>query len=1045
MTLVDRLIGSAVFRLLLLLLLIGSQAQAERLPIKTYTTADGLPRDYIRRIVQDSRGFLWFCTAEGLSRFDGYRFTNYGCEQGLAGRMVNDFLEARDGTYWAATDKGLCRFLADPPAGQSATTATQKFVVYNPQDKPTDVEVLYEDQAGTIWCGTLGGLYRLARTGDDWSFIFVDLIQPVPGTNTLLVQSIIEDRAGSLWVGAESGLYRRRPDGVVEHYTAEEGLPKEPVARALLEDREGRIWVGTSEGLYQFVPDPKPHHLSVAQRYTEKDGLATNGITALCQSANGKLWVGTGIGLSEFIPGTDGAGGRFQSYSMANGLSDTRIVSLAEDRDHSLWIGSSFGGVMRLASSGFTTYDRADGLGGQSFGSIFKDRDGQLIFADAEAHLNRFDGRRFAAFPIALPKGLTYRGWGWYQVLFQDSRRDWWLPTGEGLVRYPELQRLDQIGRQRPKSIYTTRDGLPNNEIFRLFEDSRGNVWVSTMNDPHRSLTRWERSTQTFHSYSYTDGSFDSAPTAFCEDASGNLWIGFYGGGLARYARNQFTFFSQADGVPPGLVRGLYLDQAGRLWAATSEGGVARIDDPAAERPHLVTYSTADGLTSNQATCVTEDQWGMIYIGTGRGVDKLDPATGHIKHFTTADGLASSFINVSLRAPDGSLWFGTLQGLSRYTPQVEPPGAPPSILINTLRLAGLTYPLSELGATEVNTPELEADQNHVEIDFVGLSLGSGESLRYQFKLEGTTGDWSAPSEQRSVNYPNLPPGVYRFLVRAVSADGTASTTPATVRFRVLAPIWQRWWFVLLTLMFISIPVIVVARSRYQHRKAVREAEEAVRRSREERLVELEQVRRRIARDLHDDIGSSLSQIYLLSEVARQRVDGDGADLIEPLRLISSASNEMVSSMSDIVWAINPQKDHLNDLTYRMRRFASDTLAARDITFRFSAPEDGVKVRLGANLRREIFLIFKESVNNLIKHSGCRVADIEFQVVDEALVLRVSDDGRGFDLARESDGHGVMSMKERAASIGGRLELTSEVGRGTTLILQVPLAQLPSLP
>ena len=218
------------------------------------------------------------------------------------------------------------------------------------------------------------------------------------------------------------------------------------------------------------------------------------------------------------------------------------------------------------------------------------------------------------------------------------------------------------------------------------------------------------------------------------------------------------------------------------------------------------------------------------------------------------------------------------------------------------------------------------------------------------------------------------------------------------------------------------------------------AEEALRKSREERLVELEHVRRRIATDLHDDIGSSLSQIFLLSEVARQRIGPDDAPASEPLSMIASASHELVGSMSDIVWAINPQKDHLSDLVQRMRRFASEVLEARSIELRFRAPSTEQDVRVGASIRREVFLVFKESVNNLARHSQCREADIEFSLENDVLALKLSDNGRGFDTSRESDGHGLLSMRERARAIGGVFELISSPDKGTTITLKVPLDQ-----
>lgn len=1040
-----------IVRALVLVMLVFAalfDAPAERLPIKSYTTSDGLPRDHISRIRQDSRGFLWFCTSEGLSRFDGYKFTNYGTEQGLAARAVNDFLETRDGTYWAATDKGLCRFIAEPLTRESSRGSrqtSQRFIVYHPSEDLAAqvVDVIYEDREGVLWCGTDAGLFRLDQINGEWVFTFVNILSQDDQHNGLFPRSILEDRTGSLWIAAEFGLFRRRPDGIVERYATEEGMPASGIGRALLEDRDGRIWVGTPYGLYRLVAHPNPHRSVVERIYTIKDGLLDNVITSLCLSSDGKLWVGTASGISEFV--TEGEG-RFQNYTQSNGLTYAKLTALVEDHDHNLWIGTDSGGAMRLATNGFTTYTLADGLGGVSIGTIFEDRDGRLIVGDSEGHLNRLDGRRFTPARLTLPKDMTYRGWGWNQVMFQDSRREWWMNTGEGLVRYPVLSRLEQITNARPEAIYTKRDGLPDNDVFRLFEDSRGDIWISTLGNPHEALTRWDRATETFHRYTAADGVLENAPTAFCEDASGNLWIGFYTGGLVRYSQGRFTSFTSDDGVPPGFVRAIHLDHNGRLWSATAEGGVARTDNPNADHPSFVTYSTANGLSSNQANCVTDDQWGMIYIGTGRGVDKLDPANGHIRHFTTADGLANSFVNIGFRHHDGSLWFGTLQGLSRFIPQPEQPAQPPPVLISSLSIAGVPYQISELGASEIDGPELGASQNNIQIDFVGLSLGVGETLRYQFKLEGGNDDWTTPGDQRNVNYPNLPPGTYRFLVRAVSSEGSFSQAPAMVSFRILTPLWQRWWFVLITLVLVAIPIVAVARYRHQRMKVVRDAEAALRRIREERLVELEQMRRRIATDLHDDIGSSLSQIYLLSEVVRQRVGRDDMEVIEPLSMISSASEEMVGSMSDIVWAINPQKDHLSDVTHRMRRFASDSFSTRDIRFRFRAPEAAaVDPRLGANIRREVFLIFKESVNNLVKHSCCTEAEIEFQVTDSWLLLTVSDNGKGFDPSKDVDGHGLMSMRERASSIGGEFDLVSGEGGGTTITLRVRLVQPASSP
>ena len=1177
---------------LLKLLLLMSEIKAERLPIKTYTTADGLARDQVNRIVQDSKGFLWFCTSEGLSRFDGYKFTNYGTESGLAGRNVYDFLEAGNGSYWVATNRGLCRFIPDPvtPGTTGSSGAgPQRFQVYYPGEALLShiTNAIYEDHEGTIWCCTDQGLYKVNQTNSEIVLSLVEITEP--GTNPGApggINTVLQDRHGSIWIMAQdAGLYRLLPDSKLELYTTSEGLPAG--SSVLFEDRDGLIWVGSPQGLCQLVPDPKPHHPIVARRYTNQDGLASSDVSSICQSSDGALWVGSSAGLSTLVRGLNGEFRRFKAYTKANGLS--HIKSLCEDREGNLWIGTLTAGVMRLAASGFVTYTDADGLGGTnrgniSVGSIFEDRARELCVGGGFAPnlaISKFDGTGFSAVGLALPHGMTHWSWGWYQLTFQDHLGEWWMPTGQGLVRYPRASTLEQIPHARPKAVYTIREGLCADDIFRIYEDSRGDIWISTLGNHACVLTRWERATETFHRYSQVDGIPDNAPTAFCEDRAGNLWMGFYEGGLLRYAAGRISSFPVGDGVPPGFVQGLYLDHAGRLWVATSEGGVCRIERTADDRPGFVTYTIADGLSSNQADSITEDRWGMIYIGTGRGVDKLDPATGHIRHYTTADGLASNWVGVSFRDKNGSLWFGTLLGLSRLDPRPEPPTSPPPILITAFHVAGVPYPISELGATSIAGPELIATHNNLQIEFTGLSFAAGESLRYQYKLEGAALDWSAPSEQRVVTYPNLPPGSYRFLVRALRSDGTLSETPAEANFRILPPIWRRWWFVLAAAAIVATVAYALAHSRIAAMRAAREsdrrfrtlaetasdaiitiderglivlanqaaektfgyeisemlgkeltmlmpeylrqlhregfaryketrvrhiswqaielmglhkdgseipleisfgeftkgdrrfftgiarditerkrveeerkeAEAALRRSREERLLELERVRTRIATDLHDDIGSSLTQIAILGEVAHRNVKSGDGNRTEPLERIIAVSNELVDTMSDIVWAISPTRDHLSDLVHRMRRFASDVFTSRGIMLKFDAPAADGDVALGANLRREVFLIFKESVNNVAKHSGSSSARVRLHMDGDWLELEVADDGKGFDCSRDDEdvargataskgGNGIPSMRKRAREIGGRFEITSTEGQGTAAILRVSIQKQP---
>jgi ligand-binding sensor domain-containing protein/two-component sensor histidine kinase len=1012
--------------LLGLYVLVAISGQAERLPVKTYTTADGLAQNAVNLIVRDSRGFLWFCTDEGLSRFDGYTFTNYTTADGLPHPIVRSLLETRGGAYWVGTYSGVCRFnpKGRPPSGadpdNQRMTDESMFVLYSQAD---NVNALLEDRAGVVWAGGGRGLYRLEQMNGELSFRAVEIGLPQEVDNDTRVRALIEDNYGALWIGAGSGLYRRWPDGRTERYTTEHGLPANDVL-TLLMDTDGQLWVGTRKGLSQIALEPGTHQPRIIRVYTEKNELPNPNTRSLFQSSTGQLWVGLITSLVKFVPQAGPRGSRFRHYVSEPVLGKLFVQTLAEDRDGNLWIGTD-NGALKLARNGFTTYTEADGLGESRVSSIFESRAGELgvmtIFSSGTP-ISWFEGRRFRAIRPQLPRRLSYFGFGWHQLTLQDRAGEWWLPTGQGLVRYPKTGH-DGLASTPPKAVYTTRDGLVSNDVFRLYEDSRSDIWIATFSEAGSGLTRWERGTETFHHYREDDGLplRTSTPLAFTEDRAGNLWIGFDTDALARFRDGRFTVFTSRQFLPSGMIFDLYLDDAGRLWIA-STGGLVRLDDPSAEQPRFITYTTAQGLSSNNINCITEDRYGRIYVGTGRGVDRLDTETGRVKVFTAADGLISGEVLVSFRDRKGDLWFGGKGGLSRLIPQPDPPQSPPPILITGLRIGGETHRTSALGETEIAPVELGPDKNQIQIDFVALGFSPGEGLRYQYKLEGSSEDWSQLADQRTVNFARLAPGNYRFLVQAVNSDGVMSERAANFAFTILPPLWQRWWFIAIIVALGGLIAYVF----YRYRVA--------------RLVELERVRTRIASDLHDDIGSNLTKIGILSEVVRQQGKGLDGRLVEPLSSIARISRESVASMSDIVWAINPKRDTLRDLTRRMREFAGEIFANRNVEFELRGPSSETYLKLGADVRRTVFLIFKEAVNNIVRHSGCDRADIALRVEGSQLVLSVGDDGKGFDASRQPAGNGLASMRSRATLMGGEVEIASREPSGTVVTLRLPIKQ-----
>ncbi|HEY6120757.1 MAG TPA: two-component regulator propeller domain-containing protein, partial [Pyrinomonadaceae bacterium] len=733
-------------------------------------------------------------------------------------------------------------------------------------------------------------------------------------------------------------------------------------------------------------------------------------------------------------------------YTEKNGLSFHDITALNEDTSGNVWLGTNSAGLMKFERNGFITYDQRDGL--YMVNAIFGSRMGAVCFRGAilgDGHktvfegakadlfgraldhrytrLGQFDGRSFTWFN---PKIISDFGWLMEGITLQSHTGEWWVGANNAIYRFPPSYSFAAVATATPLAVYRTKE-FGSDQLFRLFEDSDGDLWVSNMSG--KALIRWDRAHQILEDLTTMSGlsSHPDLARSFSEDRSGNIWIGF-NSRLARYRNGAFTFFTTNEGLPSGAITSIYLDHAGRLWLASARSGLIRIDETNVERPHFINYTTAQGLSSNSTEIfadqlITEDLQGHIYIGTSRGLDRLDPPTGHIRHFTTADGLAAGSIKAAFCDHTGVLWFGTSRGLSKFVPAPEESApAPPPILISDMRIAGSSEFISALGETEIVLPDLGADQNQLQINFVGLSFATGDVLRYQFKLEGAETDWSTPGDQRNVSYARLAPGRYRFLVRAVNSDGVASARPAFIAFRILPPLWRRWWF----LTAVAAGLIFLLYRLYRYRVAS--------------LLELERVRTRIAIDLHDDIGSNLSLIAGVSDGLREELQRGNGKIAERLSLIANVSHRSVDAMSDIVWAVNPEKDHLVDLTQRMRRFASDAFVARHINFEFSKPEvdhdHNLKIR--SDLRRELFLIFKESVNNAVRHSGCSKADICLQILGSKIVLQICDNGFGFDPALINDGNGLVSMRCRAAAIGGALQIVSRPGAGTTVLLTAPL-------
>ena len=980
--------------------------------MKTYTVADGLLRDGVNKIKRDSHGFLWFCTADGISRFDGIGMTNFTVADGLPNRFAEDFLETKSGIIYIATDKGLARF---NPHGIRASTENPLFTVFLPDNpKAEKILTLYEDANNQVWVGTSDGLYKLIETGGQIAFELVPLGEPLGGSeadaNTLFINAILKDRHGTLWIGTlGSGLFRLSPDGEVRRLTVADGLGDDRIAD-LLEDRENRLWATMRNGQISglCLLDAEAIENPVKKCYSTKDGLPDNWIPNMLETSDGKFWLATTSGLCQWQG--ENSASVCKTYTAKNGLCDG-TGSLVEDKDGNLWVGSDCG-AQKIARYGFTTYGETDGLGSHFINSIFENAAGEL-FVSTKGNgrdVSRFDGDKFTLVKPILPSS-PYYGWGWQQTVMQDSKGAWWIPTGAGVVRSPDNTSFENLANA---ALETVKTGAKVSEVFRVFEDSRGDVWISVAGS---ELWRWERARNIWHNYTpQVNFSKYRVGSAFVEDRSGNIWIGASSdhgdSALIRYRNGEFRVMTEAEGAPSGWIRDLFLDSRGRLWIASTNSGLWRLDDPNSDVFDFIKYMPANGLTSVSTSSITEDKFGRIYIGTWHGVDRLNPDTGQVENFTTADGLPASFVEVSFRDRRNNLWFGTHGGLVRFVPEPPRSREPPTMLITALRVEGEPQSVSVLGETAIPQLDLSSAQRQISVDFLGLGASLGEKLKYEYRFGES--DWTATNE-RTINFANLASGDYKFEVRAQTADRIYSR-PATVSFRIATPIWQRWWF-------IAAILILTAWAIYQFYK-----------NRLARLLEMERMRTGIASDLHDDIGANLTRIALLSEVANQQAVNGSGKLMTSIAVIA---RESVASMNDIVWAIAPEHDSLLDLTRRMRQHAEEVFALRDIDLEFHAPTDS-DLKLSVGVRRDVLLIFKEAVNNAARHSDCTKVAINFRVDKAVLFLQIKDNGKGFAADSENDGQGLRSMTRRARALGG--DLTIKSNTGTTVKFELILVK-----
>ncbi len=976
---------------------------AQRLPVRVYSTVDGLASDYVIDVMVDSRGFMWFSTRDGLSRFDGRTFRTYELVDGLPHATINGVTETRDGSLWLATNGA--------GVGQLNPTTRPRFsrAPVGTTAATNRVNELVEDAQGRLWAGTDDGAWM--RTSATAPFTPIDLDLPLDPTRRGVSQMALGPD-GSVWFCGGFGLRRRYPDGQLVTFST---LPAATPATALVVTREGVVLVGWTTGLLRLGTASLAvrqgeavlalqHGSQSDQRWFDaSDGLPTSLVSALHQDLSGRVWVGTTGGVAVLGDDTHAVG-----FAPTSGLPRSQVSDMVSDRTH-LWI-AGVAGVFRLDYWGLETFAAGSGFDGSRIHTLGSGSDGTLLVVGGDFQITqRTSDGTFRHMRALIPAGAAC---AWQSPCAYFGRTSgWWYLTTTGLW---------QSG---------TREGGWSDITdapFSILEDSRGRVWVGgtaggvSMRDP--ASGQWRR-------YTAADGlppngRLTSRVTVIAEDAQhDSVWIGLEEGGLARFRNGRFEILPPpAGGVP--AVTALAFDRIGRLWVGSRQSGITRIDQPWQPDATVHTYSRAHGLGSNNVRALVIGADDALYVGHSRGIDRVTVSPDTIARVPGADGLPSQFVTAAHRDADGALWFGTMDGLARLPPEVAEPAprtpVPSRLLISSIRVAGATLPLSEFGESAPAAFEVQTSDTRIDVEYFLLGGLAGSAPRFQFRLNESE-EWSPATSQESIHFAALAAGKYALTIRALVADA-AVAPDAVVAFVVRAPFYTTTWFLLSGLLAVT----AIIAGTYHLRLA--------------RLRHIAGVRARIASDLHDDLGASLSQVSILAEVAKARLPDPGSPAAAPLERIADTTRRMADAVSDIIWAVTPSAEPGSSLVQRMQRTLEDTLGAQGIAVTFEHPSPAVdtRVRLDADVTRQVFLIFKEAINNIARHAAARHVDVHLALTRHAVELRIRDDGRGFDTARDFDGNGLRNLRRRATQLRGMLHITSAECRGTTLTLQVPL-------
>jgi signal transduction histidine kinase len=965
--------------LILMALPAGLHALQPDKPITQYSyenwqTERGLPQNSVNALCQTRDGYLWVATFGGLARFDGAQFTvfEHGNTPEFPRNWVTALHEDRTGRLWIQIGGSVVFY-------EGGRFSTPPFADRQPGE---NVSVLAETRAGEMLFGTSRGRIFTVREGrlTQWTV--------APPLNEERINTLYEDAQGRWWLGGSKGLYVL--EGRAWRAVA---LSAAGNVWAIRQQRDGRLWVGTERGLAE-------QQNSGWRWWTTREGLRQPDVRALQFDRDGNLWLGTyGGGMHRLSQG------RLSSFSRPEGLPGDIVTSFCEDREGSLWVGTLDGGLHRFHDNSFVALTTREGLSKNVINALAEGADGSVWLGTSGAGVDRWREGRIQNYGAA--QGLQSERAGGLHVAADGTL---WM-NGEGVlhrfdgVRFHAVDLNGRLRGQYVRGVFSARDG---------------SLWVNTDD----TLYRQHNGAVTVYANS------PALPVGLVygvvEDEQGAVWFAQTGRGLLRFKEGAFTAFSVSEGLGGINTRGICRDANGALWVADGDKGLTRFKDG-----RFTHITTREGLFSNELWQVLADDFGYLWLSSVRGLFRIslreldELAAGkrtsvNSMVYGAADGLKGREVRRGIKTRDGLLWFASPSGVLIVDPRhVRTNQVAPLVLIETMRADNRALDLSQ-------PLELAAGTRHLEFRFAGLSLLSGEHVRYRYQLSGLSEQWIEAGTQRQVNYANLAPGRYRLRVLAANHDGVWSVSPAEFEFTLLPHFYQTKWFYLVCVAALGLLALAFYRRRLWQLR--------------QRYAAVFAERDRIAGELHDTLEQGLAMTLMQLEWGAERFEQQPNVARRHLDFARQMVRHNLDEAKRYVWDLHAHELENADLLSALRQIAAQQTRGTEV--QTDVQLTGKARPLPLTLSHHLLRIGQEAISNALKHAEAQRIEIQLSFETAGVRLRVRDDGRGFDAAQPApEGHfGLQGMKRRARRINGQLQIHSQPGGGACIEVSAPFSK-----